>query len=222
TCAPPGCRASRKPPRRSSMRRRRPSGSARGRSRSTAATATSRTIRSSATIATPASRRSTKAPARSSGSSSRAHFPGRPLTTPTQPPSPATVWAAQLGGTVAIAIALYLFLANAAPVFGGVDAEWRRYALYLIAGAGAPAIGYLRRYKRILDQDIAVTNSRRGVPEPDLRRELLRRLSIGGALCELPLAFGVISVLAGCEARMLVGGALVSVLLRLSYRPFRR
>jgi hypothetical protein len=132
------------------------------------------------------------------------------------------VWGAQLGGTVAIAVAIYLFFANGGPVVFGLDPEWKRYALYGFLAASAPALWYLRPFKRALGRDIAAVRERGGQPEPQLRRELLRKLSLGGALCELPMALGVLYLLAGGEIRGFVTAALLSVVLRLSYRPFSR
>ena len=132
------------------------------------------------------------------------------------------VWGAQLAGTVAIAIAIYLFFGTGAPMITGVDPAWARYGLIGILVASGPALWYLRRYKATLDDDSAAARSRGGAPDPERRRELLRKLSIGGALCELPLALGVIYLLAGGEKRWFVAAACVSVALRLSYRPFGR
>jgi hypothetical protein len=129
------------------------------------------------------------------------------------------VWGAQLAGTVAIAIALYLWLGKGTAIIAGVDPEWTRYGLYGILAAGVPAIWYVRRFKRALNADIAAVD-RQGVPDPKLRQELLRKLSLGGALCELPMALGALYLLAGGESRWFVGAAAVSIALRLSYRPF--
>jgi hypothetical protein len=60
-----------------------------------------------------------------------------------------------------------------------------------------------------------------GVPDPTARAELLRRLYVGGALAELPLALGAVYLMAGGENRWFIGAACVSLALRLSYRPFR-
>jgi hypothetical protein len=78
----------------------------------------------------------------------------------------------------------------------------------------------VRGFKRSLDADIASANAQGGTPDPRLRAELLRKLSIGGALCELPLALGAFYLLAGGERRWFVAAACVSFALRLSYRPF--
>ncbi|HEY4997842.1 MAG TPA: hypothetical protein VII36_01805 [Usitatibacter sp.] len=130
------------------------------------------------------------------------------------------MWGAQLAGTAGIAIAIYLFFGQGAPVFAGVDPEWTRYGLYGILAASGPALWYVRRFKRALDADIAAANAHGGVPDSRLRAELLRKLQIGGALCELPLALGALYLLAGGERRWFVASACVSLALRLSYRPF--
>ncbi len=137
-------------------------------------------------------------------------------------PSPGVVWGAQLGGTAAIAVAIYLFFRNGGPVILALDPELKRYALYGFLGASVPALWYLRLFKRALDRDIAAARDRGGQPEPQLRRELMRKLSLGGALCELPMALGVLYLLAGGEVRAFVTAACLSVVLRLSYRPFSR
>ena len=130
------------------------------------------------------------------------------------------VWGAQLAGTVAIAVAVYLFFNANAPVAPNPDSEWARYGLYGILLASLPALWYMRRFKRTLNADVAVERER-GTPDPALRVELLRRMSIGGALCELPLALGVIYLLTGGEMRYFLGAACVTFALRLSYRPFK-
>jgi hypothetical protein len=145
---------------------------------------------------------------------------GTPATPHINSPSPVLVWGAQLAGTVAIAIVIYLFLGGRAAVIQGVDPAWTRFGLLGILLASGPALWYVRRYKRTLDADIAAARARGGAPDPQQRRELLRKLSVGGALCELPLALGVIYLLAGGELRYFVAAACVSVALRLSYRPF--
>ena len=101
-----------------------------------------------------------------------------------------------------------------------MNPEWVRHGFYGILAASAPALWYVRRFKRSLNADIAAASSRGGVPDPLLRAELLRKLQIGGALCELPLALGALYLMAGGERRWFVTAACVSLALRLSYRPF--
>jgi hypothetical protein len=87
--------------------------------------------------------------------------------------------------------------------------------------AGAPALVYLRRFAAALNEDARALRASGGVPDPRARRELLRRLQLGGVLCELPLALGAIYLMAGGEKRWFITAACVSLALRLSYRPFR-
>src|SRR5258706_8058327 len=82
-----------------------------------------------------------------------------------------------------------------------------------------PALWYLRKFKRSLDADIAATRARGGAPDPLLRNELLRKLSIGGAVCEPPLALGGIYLFPGGEKRWFIGAAWITPAPRLSYRP---
>jgi hypothetical protein len=136
--------------------------------------------------------------------------------------SPGKIWAAQLGGTVAIALAVYLFFR-----FQGIEpvappeSFWARYGVYALLAAGAPALTYLRTFKRSLNS-YAASATLAGMHDADRRTDLLRRLSIGGALCELPMALGVLQLLTGGEMRLFVGGALITLAMRLSYRPFTR
>ena len=139
---------------------------------------------------------------------------------PKTPPQPTLVWGTQLAGTVAVAVAIYLFFGDRGPVFAGVDPGWTRYGLYGILAASVPALMYVRGFKRSLDADIAAWNASSGSPDPRARAELMRRMQIGGALCELPLALGTLYLLAGGERRWFVASACVAVALRLSYRPF--
>ena len=137
------------------------------------------------------------------------------------PPQPVMLWGAQVAGTIAIAVAIYYFLGNSAPLIR-VDPEWTRQGFVGILAMSVPALWYLRKFKRALDADIAAARARGGAPDPLLRNELLRKLSIGGALCELPLALGVIYLLAGGEKRWFIGAACITLALRFSYRPFTK
>jgi hypothetical protein len=137
-------------------------------------------------------------------------------------PSPGKVWGAQLGGTVAIALAIYLFFR-----FQGIepvmkpDSFWARWGVYALVAACVPALYYLRTYKRALDSWVAAGKQPGGAGAAT-QVELLRRLSIGGALCELPMALGVVQLLSGGEMRLFLGGAFFALAMRLSYRPFVR
>ena len=132
---------------------------------------------------------------------------------------PATIWGAQLAGTIGIALAIYVFFGASSPIFH-FDAEVMRYGFMAMLGAAAPALYYLRGFRHVLDADAAAAKARGGEPQPEMRMTLLRKMSVGGALCELPLVVGVVYLLAGGGTRLFITAALVSVALRLSFRPF--
>jgi len=127
-------------------------------------------------------------------------------------------WVAQLIGTVVLAAVVMVFVRSMGAPFS-TDNDWKRYAAWGILVAIAPALAYLRWYKKILDQDIGLERTR-GAPDPEARRLLQRSLVLGGALCELPMAMGVVQLLLGGETRWFLGATLVTIALRLSYRPF--
>ncbi len=133
---------------------------------------------------------------------------------------PTLVWGTQLAGTLGIAVAIYFFFGRAGPIFKSLDGDWMRFALTGILSAAIPAIYYLRTFRRALNADIAATARANGVPDPKLRMDLLKKMNVGGALCELPLAVGVVYLLAGGEMQWFVGATCLTVALRLSYRPF--
>ena len=123
---------------------------------------------------------------------------------------------------MAIAFAIYLFFKfqGIEPV-AAPESFWARYGVYALIAACVPALYYLRGFKRALDAWAASTRLPKKQDE-SLRAELIRRLSIGGALCELPMAVGVLQLVSGGEMRLFIGGAFFAVAMRLSYRPFVR
>lgn len=129
-------------------------------------------------------------------------------------------WVAQMIGTLVLAAAVLAFMRSMSGPLSG-DNELKRYAMAGILVMGAPALMYLRTFKSRLDEDERQVRSR-GSPEPAARAALLKGLSIGGALCELPQAFGVVALFLGGETRWFLGATLVTIALRLSYRPFTR
>ena len=133
-----------------------------------------------------------------------------------------TAWLVQMIGTVVLAGIVIVFFRSSGTVLKDVDPKWTLYALYAATAAIIPPILYLRNYKRILDLDRVGVAALGGRPDPEVRAYLLRALRIGGALCELPQAFGVVHVLLGGETRWFLGATLVTIALRLSYRPFER
>ena len=129
-------------------------------------------------------------------------------------------WVAQMIGTLVLAAVVMVFVRSlTAPM--GDQADWKRYAMLGILIGIAPALLYLRTFKPLLDADLAAEKAR-GTPEPELRRQLARALAIGGALCEIPMAMGVVQLFFGGELRWFLGATLVTIALRLSYRPFTR
>jgi hypothetical protein len=123
---------------------------------------------------------------------------------------------------VAIALAIYLFFRfqGIEPV-AAPESFWARYGAYALLAAGVPALSYVRTFKRSLNA-YAASATPSGAHDADRHMDLLRRLSIGGALCELPMALGVLQLLTGGEMRLFVGGAFITLAMRLSYRPFTR
>jgi len=129
------------------------------------------------------------------------------------------VWIAQIVGTLVLAAAVYLFTSHGAFKLGTMDADWRRYALYAMLAAALPAVLYLRHYKRLLLQDVQLERTR-GAPHAEARTVLAKAVALGGALCELPMAIGVVQLLFGGDMRTFLGATMVTIALRLSYRPF--
>jgi len=123
---------------------------------------------------------------------------------------------------VAIALAIYFFfrLQGVEPV-AAPDSFWARYGFYALLTAALPALSYVRKFKRSLDAYAGAARAPTG-PSESLRIDLLRRMSIGGALCELPMAVGLLQLMTGGEMRLFAGGAFITLAMRLSYRPFTR
>jgi hypothetical protein len=103
-----------------------------------------------------------------------------------------------------------------------LNPELQRYMMMAILVAAGPALAYLRTYRRRLIADEGLVRERGGIPEPATRAALMKSLVIGGALCELPMAIGVLQLLLGGETRWFLGATLVTIAVRLSYRPFTR
>lgn len=127
-------------------------------------------------------------------------------------------WGAQVVGTIVIATAIYYYFKHVGSPFAG-NQEWARWSQHAILLAALPAILHIRKYKPWLDADEKALRTL-GRPDPATRTALLRSLAVGGALCELPMAMGVVHLLVGGEMRWFVGAAVITLALRLSYRPF--
>ena len=133
-----------------------------------------------------------------------------------------TAWLVQMIGTVVLAGIVIVFFRSSGTILKDVDPKWALYALYAATAALIPPLLYLQNYKRVLDLDRAAVAARGGTPDPEVRAFLMRALRVGGALCELPQAFGVVHVLLGGETRWFLGATFITIALRLSYRPFTK
>ncbi len=131
-----------------------------------------------------------------------------------------TAWFAQMVGTVVVSIVVLAFVKGVGAPFAGAHYDWQRYIMSAVLGATFPALLYLRRYKARLNADEAALQARNGIPDPAARAALLRSLSLGSALCELPMAVGVLHLFLGGDSKWFIGATLITLAIRLSYRPF--
>jgi hypothetical protein len=131
-------------------------------------------------------------------------------------------WVAQLIGTIVLAAAVMAFVRGVMGPLTSGDTQWKRYAFSGIFVAAVPALIYLRTFKQRLDDDEILLQKNGGRPDAAARALLTKALSIGGAFCELPQAMGVVYLFMGGETRWFLGATLVTIALRLSYRPFHR
>ena len=130
-------------------------------------------------------------------------------------------WLAQMVGTIVLAAAVMIFVKTIGARFASESEDWKRYAMMGILAGAVPALAYLRTFKRRLDADEAAFR-RLGSPDPGARAILAKSLVIGGALAELPMAMGVVQLFFGGDTRWFLGATMVTIALRLSYRPFER
>jgi hypothetical protein len=130
-------------------------------------------------------------------------------------------WVAQLIGTIVLAAAVMAFVRGVMGPLSSGDTQWKRYAFSGIFVAAAPALFYLRTFKERLDEDERRVKQL-GRPDPATRQALMKALAVGGAFCELPQAMGVVYLFMGGETRWFLGATLVTIAIRLSYRPFTR
>ena len=133
--------------------------------------------------------------------------------------APVAAWVAQMIGTLVLAGVVLYFVRSIGAAFGPGDPAWKQYAMLGILVGIAPALLYLRTFRPLLDADEAAIRAR-GAPDPQARARLMRALAIGGALCEIPMAMGVVQLFFGGETRWFLGATCVTIALRLSYRPF--
>ncbi len=132
-----------------------------------------------------------------------------------------TTWVVQMIGTVVIAAVVIWFFRSTGPMFDQGATAWPLYALCAAVAAIIPALLYLRNFKHVLDVDRAAAQ-REGRPDPAIRPVLLRALAIGLALCDLPQALGVVHLMLGGESRWFLAATLVTLALKISYRPFEK
>ena len=131
-------------------------------------------------------------------------------------------WLAQMIGTIVLAAVVLAYVrSEGAPFATTEESPWKKYAMLGILFGIAPALLYLQTFKARLNEDEAAAKAR-GSPDPALRALLKKSLSIGGALCELPMAMGVVQLFFGGETRWFLGATLITIALRLSYRPFNK
>jgi len=131
-------------------------------------------------------------------------------------------WIVQVVQTVVLFGVVMLFVNELGGRAGTIAKEWERYALYGLVAAAVPAMLYVRWYKHILNADAAAMSARNGEPDPATRKTLQRSLALGGALCDLPMALGALVLVFGADKRYFIGGTLITLAIRLSYRPFVR
>jgi hypothetical protein len=142
---------------------------------------------------------------------------------PANPQQPlVTEWVVQMIGTVVLAAVVLVFFRASDTILKDIDPKWALYALYAATAAIIPPLLYLRHFKRVLDVDRSATLARGGTPEPDIRASLMHAIRVGGALCELPQAVAVVHLLLGGQTRWFLCATLVTLAIRLSYRPFER
>ena len=141
----------------------------------------------------------------------------------TQPPSNPLVltWLAQLVGTSVIALVLWYYVGKNGAPLGHLDPVWAHYAIIAGLLSIIPSLVYLPSFKAALDRYL-VAQHRSQAPDPALRTAVASKLAIGGALTELPMAFGALHLLMGGETRWFILAVLVSLALRGSFRPFER
>ena len=133
-----------------------------------------------------------------------------------------SAWVAQLIGTIVLAAAVMAFVRGVMGPLSSGDTQWKRYAFSGIFVAAVPALVYLRTFKQRLDEDDRLMRKNDGRPDPVARLALMKALAIGGAFCELPQAMGVVYLFMGGETRWFLGATLVTIAIRLSYRPFHK
>jgi hypothetical protein len=135
--------------------------------------------------------------------------------------APVASWVAQMIGTLVLAGMVFVFIRSMGAPLANAGYDFQKYMTAGILLAALPAIGYLRVFKQRLLADEAAL-AKRNAPDPAARHALMRALAIGGALCEIPMALGVLHIFFGGDTRWFVYATLITIAVRLSYRPFTR
>lgn len=131
-------------------------------------------------------------------------------------------WIAQMVGTIVLALVVAAWVKTRGAPFASAAFGFERYVFTAILAATVPALYFLRPYKAKLDADAAAIREHGGTPDAARRNAVLKSLSLGGALCELPMAVGAFNLFFGGEMRWFAGATFITLALRLSYRPFVR
>jgi hypothetical protein len=131
------------------------------------------------------------------------------------------LWLVQMIGTLVLSGAVLYFARNSSLQLGTMGEDTKRYILPGILVAAAPALLYLRHYRTLLKQDLQLERQH-GAPHATARATLTKALVLGSALCEMPMALGVVQLLFGGETRLFLGATMVTIAMRLSYRPFTK
>jgi hypothetical protein len=130
-------------------------------------------------------------------------------------------WVVQMVGTLVLALVVAAYVKARGAPFAAAGWRFDRYVFTAILAACLPALWFLRSYKARLEAD-ARASRERGAPDAARRKAVLKSLSIGGALCELPMAAGALDLFFGGDMRWFIGATFITLGLRLSYRPFVR
>ena len=130
-------------------------------------------------------------------------------------------WLAQMIGTIVLCGAVLVLVKTMGAPFSVQATEWKRWSMMAVLLGAVPPLAYLRTFKARLNADDRLERQR-GAPDAAARMALRKSLTLGGALCEVPMAMGVVQLFFGGDTRWFLGATLVTIAMRLSYRPFLR
>jgi hypothetical protein len=130
-------------------------------------------------------------------------------------------WLAQMVGTIVLCGAVLVLVKAMGTPFSVQENDWKRWAMAAVLLGAVPPLAYLRTFKSRLNLDDRLER-RHGAPDAAARLALRKSLVLGGALCEVPMAMGVVQLFFGGDTRWFLGATMVTIAMRLSYRPFIR